>query len=89
MLSYAFHVLNEKGYNKIATEDFENTADLFSEILINAVGKQIKQGLYKDYIPFDETVTSIKGKMNIKKYALHPMSFLHVTDTREKVLCIK
>ena len=65
MLSYAFHVLNEKGYNKIATEDFENTADLFSEILINAVGKQIKQGLYKDYIPFDETVTSIKGKMNI------------------------
>ena len=33
--------------------------------MITAVGKQIKQGLYKDYIPFDETVTSIKGKMNI------------------------
>ena len=65
MLSYAFNVLNEKGYNKIATEDFENTADLFSEILINAVGKQIKQGLYKDYIPFNETTSSIKGKINI------------------------
>ena len=31
MLSYAFHVLNEKGYNKIATDDFENTADLFNQ----------------------------------------------------------
>ena len=43
MLSYAFHVLNEKGYNKIATEDFENTADLFSEILINAVGNRLNK----------------------------------------------
>ena len=65
MLSYAFQVLNEKRYNKIATEDFENTADLFSEILINAVGKQIKQGLYKNYIPFNETASAIRGRINI------------------------
>ena len=28
MLAYAFQVLNEQGYKNIATEDFENTAEL-------------------------------------------------------------
>ena len=37
MLSYAFQTLNDKGYNKVATEEFENTAELFSEILIIGV----------------------------------------------------
>jgi hypothetical protein len=29
MLAYAFRVLNEQGYKSIATESFENTAELF------------------------------------------------------------
>ena len=49
MLSYAFKVLNEKGYKKIEAESFENTADLLSEILIIGVTRQIKQGLVKDW----------------------------------------
>lgn len=65
MLSYAFQTLNDKGYNKIATEDFENTAELFSEILTIGVSKQIKQGLVKDYIDVTETTSSIRGKINI------------------------
>ena len=28
MLSYAFQVLNEDGYKQVATEEFENTAEL-------------------------------------------------------------
>lgn len=65
MLSYAFRVLNEKGYKKIQTESFENTADLLSEILIIGVSKQIKQGLVKDYIDVTETTSSVRGKINI------------------------
>ena len=65
MLSYAFQTLNDKGYNKIATEDFENTAELFSEILTIGVSRQIKQGLVKDYIDVTETTSSIRGKINI------------------------
>ena len=34
MLSYAFQVLNEQGYRKIATEQFHNVADLCAAILI-------------------------------------------------------
>lgn len=65
MLSYAFHSLNEEKYNKIATEDFENTSELFSEILIIGVSHQIKQGLVKDYIEVSEDTSSIRGKINI------------------------
>ena len=65
MLSYAFRVLNEKGYRKIQTESFENTADLLSEILIIGVSKQIKQGLVKDYIDVTQTTSFVRGKINI------------------------
>ena len=65
MLSYAFQSLNEERYKKIGTEKFENTADLFSKILIIGVGRQIKQGLVKEYIKHTETISSIRGKINI------------------------
>ena len=75
MLSYAFRVLNNKGYNKVGTEDFENTPELFSEILIIAMNKQIKQGLFKEYVEINETTSSIKGKINITE-SINSQSFL-------------
>ena len=65
MLSYAFYALNDDKYNKIQTEEFENTADLFAEILAIGVAKQIKQGLVKDYIDVTENTSSIRGKIEI------------------------
>ena len=75
MLSYAFRTLNNKEYNKIGTEEFENTSELFSEIIIIAMNKQIKQGLFKEYIEIDETTSSIKGKINISE-SINSQSFL-------------
>ena len=37
MLSYAFQVLNEQGYKSVATEHFENVADLCAAILIKGL----------------------------------------------------
>jgi 5-methylcytosine-specific restriction enzyme subunit McrC len=67
MLSYAFQTLNGKEYDRVSTEEFENTAELFSEILTIGVSKQIKQGLVKDYIDKTETTSSIRGKINISE----------------------
>lgn len=75
MLSYAFKVLNEKGYRKIETEIFENTANLLSEILIIGVSRQIKQGLVKDYIEVSQTSSSIRGKINITE-SINAQSFI-------------
>lgn len=85
MLSYAFYNLNEDNYNRIQTEEFENTADLFSEILAIGVAKQIKQGLVKDYIDVKETTSSIRGKIEITE-SINSQSFLkrQLTCTYDK-----
>ena len=75
MLSYAFYSLNDDKYNKIQTEEFENTSDLFAEILAIGVAKQIKQGLVKDYIDVMETTSSIRGKIEITE-SINSQSFL-------------
>ena len=75
MLSYAFKVLNEKSYRKIELENFDNAADLLSEILSIGVAKQIKQGLVKDYMEISETTASVKGKINITE-SINEQSFI-------------
>lgn len=65
MLAYAFQVLNEQGYRNIATEDFENTAELCAAILARGINIQIKGGLGKEYIPRTEALSSLRGKIDI------------------------
>ena len=67
MLSYAFQVLNEQGYKSVATEHFENVADLCAAILIKGLSKQLKRGLMKDYIPKREPLTALRDKMEISE----------------------
>ncbi len=75
MLSYAFQALNEQGYKNVATEDFENVADLCASILIKGVSSQIKRGLGKEYVPKNEALTSLRGKIDITK-SVKEMSML-------------
>lgn len=65
MLTYAFHILNEQGYKKIATEPFSNTADLMAAILERGLTSQVKRGLGKEYIPRTEVLSSLRGKIDI------------------------
>ena len=65
MLTYAFHILNEQGYKKIATEQFSNTADLMAAILEKGLTSQIKRGLGKEYIPRTDALSSLRGKIDI------------------------
>ena len=65
MLSYAFQVLNEQGYKNIATEQFNNTAELMAAILAKGIAVQIKRGLGKEYIPKTEPLSALRGKIDI------------------------
>ena len=67
MLAYAFQVLNEQGYKKIATEEFENTAELCAAILAKGISTQIKRGLGKEYVPKTEALSSLCGKLDISE----------------------
>lgn len=65
MLSYAFKVLKEQGYEKCLVEDFENTAELLSAILVKGINSQIKKGLRKEYLEVQEPLSCLRGKINV------------------------
>ena len=65
MLSYAFQVLNEQGYKDIATEQFDNVAELCASILSKGIAVQLKRGLGKEYILQTEALSSLRGKIDI------------------------
>lgn len=67
MLSYAFQVLNEQGYKNIATEQFNNVAELCAAILTKGISVQLKRGLGREYIPETEALSAIRGKIDISE----------------------
>ena len=66
MLSYAFTTLNQGGYEDVATEEFENMHNLFAAILAKGIGRQLKQGLYREYLNREEDVAVVRGKINMQ-----------------------
>lgn len=67
MLSYAFQVLNEQGYKDIATEQFDNAAELCAAILIKGISVQLKRGLGRTYIEQTEPLTSPRGRIEVSE----------------------
>ena len=65
MLSYAFQVLNEQGYKNLATEEFNNTAELCAAILAKGISSQLKRGLGREYISQSEPLSTLRGKIDI------------------------
>lgn len=66
MLTYAFRVLRQKNYDKVASESFDHIYDLFATILVKGVNKQVKQGLYKEYVVHQDNLSTVRGKINIR-----------------------
>ena len=81
MLSYAFQILNEQGYKKLATEEFNNTGDLCAAILIRGISNQLKRGLGREYISETETIAAIRGKIEINE------SIKNQTMIRNQMTC--
>lgn len=65
MLAYAFQQLNEKEFQSINPEEFEDSLELLTEILIKGVTAQLKHGLNKSYVLKTESLSSPKGKIQI------------------------
>lgn len=65
MLSYAFQILKQEDYQNVAGEKFDKIHDLFAAILEKGVSRQLKQGLYREYVPMQENLTVMRGKLNM------------------------
>ena len=75
MLSYAFQTLKQENYKDVSIEPFDEMHDLFAAILSKGISFQLKHGLYKEYINYQEDLIVVSGKINIsetiKKYSAH------------------
>ena len=65
MLTYTFQILKEQSYASCATEEFKNTADLLSVILVKGVTLQIKRGLNRAYLEETEALSCLRSKINV------------------------
>ena len=65
MLSYAFTTLNQGGYENVAAEEFENIHNLLAAILAKGIGRQLKQGLYREYLNRKEDIAIVRGKIDM------------------------
>jgi len=65
MLSYAFTTLTPTQDDKIAAEEFDNIHNLFAAILAKGIGRQLKQGLYREYLNRKEEMPAMRGKIDM------------------------
>lgn len=65
MLAYAYQILNKKGYSWLSSENFENAQNLLSAILAKGISIQIKKGLGREYTEHTDTLSVIRGKINV------------------------
>lgn len=65
MLAYAFRFLEQSDFDEVDTEAFENIHDMFAEVLGKAVARQLKKGLYREYINQTEDLKVMRGKCNL------------------------
>ena len=81
MLAYAFQILREQGYASCGTEEFVNTADLLSAILVKGVSVQIKRGLGRTYIEQTEPLSCLRGKIDVTE------SIKQQTIIKQQLIC--
>lgn len=65
MLAYAFRDFRINMDEDIAGEQFDETHDLFAEILIRGVSYLLKHGLFKTYESNEGALSTIRGKIHI------------------------
>lgn len=74
MLSYAFTALRQGGYEDLAAERFDNLHNLFAAILAMGIGRQLKQGLYREYLGRREDAAAARGKIDLHGSIQHRLA---------------
>ena len=65
MLSYAFTILKKSTYEDVEKEPFDNINNLFAAIFAKGISRQLKQGLYREYIHRLEDLPAVRGKIDL------------------------
>ena len=80
MLAYAFQELRQNNYAEIEGETFDGIYDLFAEIIARGISYQLKQGLYREYVAKNESMQTVRGKIDINGTINNRMRNIHQID---------
>lgn len=69
MMAYAFRALQSRDIASIKNESFEHLHDLLAELLRRGLSSQVKRGLHHDYLPQSDTLTTVRGRIDISQTA--------------------
>ncbi len=67
MLAYAFREFQEENYESVAAEQFEMVQDLLASLLAKGVVKQLKKGLYREYMMQHGMMSTLRGKIDMQE----------------------
>ena len=81
MLAYAFHLLSAGDIDNLGCEEFEHLHELFAEIIIHSMRRQIKRGLPKGYQEYREELGNLRGKIDFQT------SIRQSTLVRHRLMC--
>ena len=77
MLAYAFQELRQNNYAEITGEEFDDIYDLFAEIIARGISYQLKQGLYRQYVAKNESLQTVRGKIDMNGSIANRMRNIH------------
>lgn len=69
MMAYSFQTVRTTGEGHVEAEEFEHLHDLMAAILSRGVSTQVKRGLHRDYIRFDDRLTTVRGRIDMSRTA--------------------
>ena len=81
MLAYAFRSLSIGDASDMGSEQFANLHELFAEIIIRGMRRQIKRGLPKGYKNEREELANLRGKIDIQS------SIQSQTQIKHRLIC--
>ena len=81
MLAYAFRSIKQDEIGEFDSEEFSNMNELFSEIIIQGMRRQLKRGLPKGYINEKEELSNLRGKIDLQT------SNRKLTNVRHHLVC--
>ena len=81
MLAYAFRSLNSGSIGDMGNEQFDNLHELFAEIIIRGMRRQLKRGLPKSYRSESEELSNLRGKIGIQS------SIRNMAQVRHRLVC--
>ena len=96
MLSYAFKVLRDNGYKSMATEEFNNIAEMMAQILLRGISLRLNRGLEKEYLSQTQALSFLRGKIDENKIYQYQneafKDYLNLSEQLEKsiqdVVCL-